>query len=67
MRQRGFVEDTDVEAFLAAGFTKTNILEIVLGVAQKVMSNYVNHFAGTPIDAVFQKYAWEKAPAQAAE
>ena len=66
VRERGFVAEADTQAFLDAGFTTTNILEIILGVAQKVMSNYVNHFAQTPVDQVFQKYAWEKAP-QAAE
>lgn len=67
VRQRGFVDEADTQAFLDAGYTTTNILEIILGVAQKVMSNYVNHFAKTPVDQVFQKFAWQKGSAQAAE
>lgn len=66
VRNRGFVDGADTQAFLDAGYTQTHILEVILGVAQKVMSNYTNHFAQTPVDQVFQKYAWEKT-AQAAE
>lgn len=62
IRNRGFVGEADTQAFLAAGFSQTNILEVILGAAQKLMSNYTNHFAQTPIDRVFQKYAWERAP-----
>ena len=60
-RQRGELKDSQVETFLAAGFNQRHILEIVLGLAQKVMSNYTNHLAKTPIDAPFKKFAWEKA------
>lgn len=61
VRDRGFVDAADTQAFLAAGFTQTNILEVILGAAQKLMSNYTNHFAQTPVDQVFQKFAWTRA------
>ncbi|MFQ1699403.1 carboxymuconolactone decarboxylase family protein [Loktanella agnita] len=67
IRDRGFVADADTQAFLDAGYTETNILEIILGAAQKLMSNYTNHFAKTPVDQVFQKFAWEKTSDVAAE
>lgn len=60
IRNRGFVDDADTQAFLAAGFTQTNILEVILGAAQKLMSNYTNHFAQTPVDQVFRKYEWSR-------
>ncbi len=60
VRERGFVGDEAVQAFLDAGFTRQNILEIVLGYAQKVMSNYTNHLADTPVDKPFKKFIWEK-------
>ncbi|MCV6593785.1 MAG: carboxymuconolactone decarboxylase family protein [Silicimonas sp.] len=59
-RQRGHVSDEQAQAFLEAGFTRQNILEVVLGLSQKVMSNYVNHLARTPVDPVMEKFAWEK-------
>ncbi|OEY65052.1 carboxymuconolactone decarboxylase family protein [Marinobacter sp. X15-166B] len=61
IRGRGNVDDRAVAAFLEAGFSKRQILEIVLGLAQKTMSNYTNHLANTPIDPPFQKFAWHKA------
>lgn len=61
VRDRGFVSDDKVTAFLNAGFTKQNILEIILGYSQKIMSNYTNHFADTPVDEPFKPMAWTKA------
>jgi len=59
VRQRGHVDDEAVNAFLDAGFTKQQVLEVVLGYAQKVMSNYTNYLAKTPIDRVFEKFKWQ--------
>ncbi|PCM45995.1 carboxymuconolactone decarboxylase family protein [Marinobacter sp. ANT_B65] len=61
VRGRGNVDDAAIEAFLNAGFTKRQILEVILGTAQKIMSNYTNHLANTPIDRAMQKYEWHKA------
>ena len=61
VRDRGNVNDDAVQAFLDAGFTKRQVLEVVLATAQKVMSNYTNHLANTPIDKPFQKFEWHKA------
>lgn len=61
VRGRGNVSETEVQAFIDAGFTQRNILEVVLGIAQKVMSNYTNHLTKTPVDAAFQSFAWHKA------
>jgi AhpD family alkylhydroperoxidase len=50
VRARGFVADADIAAFMAAGFTRANALEIILAVGLKTLSNYVNHIAETPLD-----------------
>jgi len=63
--QRGWVSEADVDAFLAADFTRAQVLEVITGVAFKTISNYTNHVAETPLDAVFATMAWEK-PAKAA-
>lgn len=60
VRDRGIVDDDSVQAFLDAGYTKQNMLDVVLGYAQKVMSNYTNHFANTAIDAPFKSFEWHK-------
>ncbi len=61
VRGRGNVDDAAVQVFLDAGFTGRQILEVILGVSQKVMSNYTNHLANTPVDASFEKFEWQKA------
>jgi len=57
VRDRGNVNDKALAAFFEAGYGQQQLLEIILGVAQKVVSNYTNHVADTPVDAVFAKYA----------
>ena len=61
VRERGRVGEDAVQRFLEAGYTQRQVLEVVLGVAQKTMSNYVNHLAETPVDKPFQKFEWHKA------
>lgn len=58
VRNRGRVSAEELAAFHAAGYTKRQVLEIILGLSQKVISNYTNHLADTPVDEPFKKYAW---------
>jgi alkylhydroperoxidase family enzyme len=60
VRDRGNVDSDKVQAFLDAGYTQQHILDVILGVSQKVMSNYTNHLANTPVDEAFKKFAWTK-------
>ncbi|WP_339837189.1 carboxymuconolactone decarboxylase family protein [uncultured Flavobacterium sp.] len=59
-RNRGNVSSDELQAFYTAGYEERQVLEIILGLSQKVISNYTNHIANTPIDAPFQKLAWTK-------
>lgn len=54
VRQRGYLADAEVQAFLSAGFTRAQALDVVLAVGLKTMSNYVNHLAETPLDPPLQ-------------
>jgi alkylhydroperoxidase family enzyme len=60
VRQRGELQAGQLEAFYSAGYTQQNVLEVILGLSQKVMSNYTNHIAQTPVDNAFQVFAWQK-------
>ena len=60
VRQRGELQTSQIEDFYAAGFSQQNVLEVILALSQKVMSNYTNHVAQTPIDGAFKSFAWEK-------
>jgi len=61
VRQHGNLDDDTVQQFLDAGFTQRHVLEVILGYSQKVMSNYTNHIAKTPVDKPFQKFEWHAA------
>ena len=61
VRERGNVAEDQMQAFLAAGYSHRAVLDVVLGLAQKTMSNYINHVAETPLDEPVQKFAWTRA------
>jgi AhpD family alkylhydroperoxidase len=48
---RGFAGDAAVDAFIAAGFSKAQVLEVVAIIAAKVISNYTNHLTHTPLES----------------
>lgn len=52
--KRGWVSETEIDSFLSAGYSKEQILELMVGVAHKTLSNYVNHIASTLVDKQFE-------------
>ena len=60
VRSRGNVSEQELDAFYEAGYGQQQVLEVILGLSQKVISNYVNHIAHTPVDKVFEQFAWSK-------
>jgi uncharacterized peroxidase-related enzyme len=52
--KRGHVEAQTIESFLAVGYRKDQILEVLMGVALKTMSNYLDHISPTEIDPAFR-------------
>ena len=58
VERRGWVSESDVQTFLDSGFTKAQILEVIVGVSFKTLSNYTNHIADTPLDRAFATRAW---------
>lgn len=63
--RRGYPSETSLRDFLAAGYTQAQVLEVVLGISFKTLSNYTNHLVKTPLDDAFKKAEWQK-PAKAA-
>ena len=60
VRERGDVSDAQMQAFFDAGYGHRAVLDVILGLAQKTMSNYINHVAQTPVDAVFTPLLWTR-------
>ena len=60
---RGRPAEEELEAFLAAGYVERQVLEIILAIAVKTISNYSNHLFDTPLDEAFAHRAWTEPPA----
>lgn len=60
VRERGNVSEAQMKDFFDSGYGHRAVLDVILGLAQKTMSNYVNHVAETPVDEVFQPLAWKR-------
>jgi uncharacterized peroxidase-related enzyme len=57
---RGLIGDDDLRSFTSAGYGERHVLEVIVGIAMKTISNYTNHVAGTPLDPAFQSQEWRK-------
>jgi alkylhydroperoxidase family enzyme len=57
-RNRGAVGDAEVEAFKAAGYDNRAVLDVLVLAATKLISNYTNHLADTPLDAFMKGAEW---------
>jgi AhpD family alkylhydroperoxidase len=64
--KHGQLDPSEVQAFFDAGFTKQNLLDVVLGIAHKTISNFVNHLVHTPVDKPFAQYDWHPEQARSA-
>lgn len=56
--RRGKASHEEVQAFLNAGFPKEALLEIILIVAQKTLTNYTDHIGNIELDGVFHTTKW---------
>ncbi|MEO1128817.1 MAG: carboxymuconolactone decarboxylase family protein [Planctomycetota bacterium] len=66
IENRGHAGDAALEALLAAGYTRQHALDIILGLAVKLMSNYTNAVTHTRLDDPPKTYAWTKPAAATA-
>ena len=57
---RGWPSDEAKAAFFGAGYGTAEYLEVILGIAVKTISNYVNHAADTPLDPAFEAAKWPR-------
>lgn len=50
--------DAEIQAFIDAGYRPEQVLEVLVGVTLKTLSNYTNHVARPPLDQAFSARAW---------
>jgi len=60
VESRGLPGRKDVDSFLAAGYSEQNVLDIILAIAVKTLSNYSNHLLHTPVDEMFASRIWSE-------
>ena len=58
IEKRGHLDNQDVARFLAAGFGKDHLLEVIAAVAASTITNYTDNITKPPLEAPFQAHAW---------
>jgi len=58
IEKRGRLDDADIDRFLAAGFGKDHLLEVIAAVAASTITNYTGSITKPPLEAPFQEHAW---------
>lgn len=58
LENRGHVGDDALNAFLTAGYTKAQVLDVLLCLSVKLLSNFTNALAHTEVDTPMQPMAW---------
>jgi len=59
IEKRGRLDGQDVERFLAAGFGKDLLLEVINIVAASTITNYTGSVTNPPLEAALQEHAWK--------
>lgn len=60
VRNRGTVDEPTRAAFLAAGYTPQQSLDVVMSLAFSLMSNYAAHLTRPAVDDFLQPHAWTR-------
>jgi alkylhydroperoxidase family enzyme len=58
IEKRGRLDDQEIERFLAAGFSKALLLEVITIVAASTITNYTGSVTNPPLEAHLQQFAW---------
>jgi AhpD family alkylhydroperoxidase len=58
IEKRGHLSEQELDSFLAAGFTKEQVLEVIAIVAASTITNYAGTIANPPLEAPFRQYTW---------
>ncbi|MFW6021184.1 MAG: carboxymuconolactone decarboxylase family protein [Guyparkeria sp.] len=57
--RRGWPSEATQQRFFDAGYEPSQLLDVLVGIAQKTLSNFTNHVAGTPVDAPMKANEWQ--------
>ena len=60
VRNRGAIDTPALQAFFAAGYSKRQALDVVMGMAFSVMANYAGHLTRPPLDGFLATHVWTR-------
>ncbi len=58
IENRGHPPESELNEFFEAGYTQAQAMEVILGLAVKLISNYTNGIAKTPLDPEVESLKW---------
>lgn len=58
---KGRAVDAEIDKFVAAGYTQTQVLEVIAGIAISTMAGLTASVAKTPVEDLFKAQAWNQA------
>ncbi|MDG2005435.1 MAG: carboxymuconolactone decarboxylase family protein [Novosphingobium sp.] len=58
LRKRGAIDETEMQEFMVAGFRREQMLDLLVGIAAKTMTNFASKATNTPLDMAFVDDAW---------
>lgn len=60
VQNRGSIDSPTLQAFLAAGYSKRQALDVVMGMAFSLMANYAGHLTQPPLDDFLAPHRWTR-------
>lgn len=61
VKAKGHAAADDIDSFVAAGYTRSQVFEVIAGIAISTMAAITGSMAGTPIEEPFKAQAWSAA------
>jgi alkylhydroperoxidase family enzyme len=58
IEKRGHLSEQELDSFIAAEFTKEQVLEVIVIVAASTITNYAGTIANPPLEDPFRGYSW---------
>jgi alkylhydroperoxidase family enzyme len=59
IEKRGRLDEQDIERFLAVGFSKELLLEVIIIVAASTITNYTGNVTNPPLETALQAHDWK--------
>jgi AhpD family alkylhydroperoxidase len=59
IEKRGHASEQELDSFIAAGFTKEQVFEVIAIVAASTITNYAGTVGNPPLDEPFRPHAWQ--------